>query len=362
MKKRIYGIIKKCKRPLVLVVAVLLVWNICMQVKLCQMTPKMDVYLPEDLYVAVGTTMELYNDQVVVTGAKDAFILNWECSIGHNMEDKFSVVGKEEQIGEYLLVLNIYDWNGRKIKTLTSKLHVVDQLEGSYSILNIGDSLSNGREWYRTIFYLSDGQITFEGTRGWTKYSHEGRAGFSPMDYVNETEYIFEDEGVHPFYDPVQQMFDWNYYKLSTGKDPDAVQIFLGINGLGENPKESVDAIEEMVNNIRKYDKRIPIYLVNTIYVGEQDILGSMELQNGTAQFQGRYKLEYDQKVMDLMQALERRLGNYSHLKFIPLALTHDSAGNFEMGDALHPNEAGDQQFAESMYSVYCGTLDLMLE
>ena len=344
-----------------LLLAGLLIWNICLQWQIKKLTPQMDAYLPADVYVAVGSTVELYNDQVVISGMEDAFILNWDCEIGYNLEDRFSITGKEEQIGKYPLVLTIYDWNGREVETLSSTLHVVsDQLEGSYSILNIGDSLSNGREWYRNIFYLSDGQLTFAGTRGWTKYSHEGRAGFSPQDYLSETEYTFEGEGVHPFYDPVQQMFDWNYYKLSTGVDPDAVQIFLGINGLAEDPSDSIDAIEQMVNNIRKYDQQIPIYLVNTIYVADQDHLGSVELRDGTTQFRGRYKLEYDQKVMDLMQGLVERLDNYTHVEFIPLALMHDSANNFEAGEALHPNETGDEQFAACMYSVYCGTLERM--
>ena len=342
--------------------AVLLIWILFLQIRVYQLTPRMDAYLPEDIYVATGSTVELYNSQVVISGYKDSFILNWDCEIGHNMSDRFSVTGKEELTGDYPLVLTIYDGNGREIKTFESTLHVVSsQMEGSYSILNIGDSLSNGREWYRNVFYLSDGHLTFAGTRGWTKYSHEGRAGFSPQDYLRETEYTFEGEGVHPFYDPAQKIFDWNYYKISTGVNPDAVQIFLGINGLDDNPSDSIDAIEEMVNSIRKYDQQIPIYIVNTIYVADQDHLGSVELRNGTTQFRGRYKLEYDQQVLDLMQGLVRRLSNYSRLEFVPLALMHDSANNFGENEVLHPTEAGDEQFAACMYSVYCGTLEAMI-
>ena len=353
---------ENCSKLKYIIPAVLLIWILFLQIRVYQLTPRMDAYLPEDVYVATGSTVELYNSQVVISGYKDSFILNWDCEIGRNMSDRFSVTGKDEQIGDYPLVLTIYDGNGRKIKKFESTLHVVSsQMEGSYSILNIGDSLSNGREWYRKVFYLSDGHLTFAGTRGWTKYSHEGRAGFSPQDYVRETEYTFEGEGVHPFYDPAQKMFDWNYYKLRTGVNPDAVQIFLGINGLDDNPSDSIDAIREMVDSIRKYDPQIPIYIVNTIYVADQDHLGSVELRNGMTQFRGRYKLEYDQQVLDLMQGLVRRLSKYSRLTFVPLALMHDSANNFGENEALHPTETGDEQFAACMYSVYCGTLEAMI-
>ena len=361
MKRKINLIKIKQNLCLFLTVAFfgLLLWNIRLQTELTRLRPRMEAYLPKDVYVAVGATMELYNDQVVICGMEGAYILSWDCEIGHNMEEKFSVEGKEEQIGDYPLTLTVSDWNGREVKRLSSTLHVVDnRLENAYSVLNIGDSLSNGREWYRKIFYLSDGQITFAGTRGWTKYSHEGRSGFSPQDYLGETEYTFEGEGVHPFYDPAQKMFDWNYYKMRTGYDPDIVQIFLGINGLKEDPSDSIAAIAQMVNNIRRYDQELPIYIVNTIYVGDQDHLGMAELPDGSAQFRGDSKLQYDRKVLHLMEGLTRKLGNYNRVTFIPLALMHDSAHNFEEGEALHPNETGDEQFAACMYSVYCGTLE----
>ena len=52
------------------------------------------------------------------------------------------------------------------------------------------------------------------------------------------------------------------------------------------------------------------------------------------------------------------RSGSMDGVTLIPLALMHNSKENFQDGDALHPGEAGDQQFAEVMYSVYCGTLE----
>lgn len=78
-------------------------------------------------------------------------------------------------------------------------------------------------------------------------------------------------------------MFDWKYYKLSTGIDPDAIQIFLGTNGLKDDPADTVNAIARMVDNIRRHDPDIPIYLVNTLYWGDQEKIGTMVKQDGTA-------------------------------------------------------------------------------
>ena len=38
--------------------------------------------------------------------------------------------------------LTVYDYNVNEVMTLSSTLHVVEQLEGEYSIMNMGDSLS----------------------------------------------------------------------------------------------------------------------------------------------------------------------------------------------------------------------------
>lgn len=352
-------------RPVLAALAILfsamLFWNISLQKELEKYKPQIEAYLPEDVYVAVGSTIELYNNQVAWTGIREGYSFNWDCPVGQNLEDRFSITGKEEQIGEYPLTLTIYDYNVNEIMTLASTLHVVEQvLESSYSIMNLGDSLSNNREWYRTIFYLSNEQITFTGTRGWTKYSHEGRSGFSAEAYLNPTEYFSGgvSEGVHPFYDPAQEMFDWNYYKMCTGKNPDVIQIFLGTNGLKDDPSDTVKAIGQMVKNIRKYDKEIPIYLVNTIYWADQEKIGTMVKQDGTAFLQGEFKNRADKRIMDLMKAMDKKFGNMDGVTLIPLALMHNSRDNFNERDALHPGEAGDQQFAEVMYSVYCGTLE----
>jgi len=345
----------------VLLLAASLIGNVVLVQEVKKYKPQIEAYLPEDIYVAVGSTIELYDNQVAWTGIREGYSFNWDCPVGENLEDRFSITGKEEQIGDYPLKLTIYDYNVNEIMTLEATLHVVDQvLENEYSIMNMGDSLSNGREWYRTIFYLSDGQITFTGTRGWTKYSHEGRSGFSAEDYLNPTEYFTDgvSEGIQPFYDPVQEMFDWKYYKLYTGKDPDVIQIFLGTNGLADDPSKTVSAIAEMVDNIRRHDKEIPIYLVNTIYWANQEIIGSMVRQDGTAFLQGEFKNRSDKRIMDLMIAMDKKFGSMDGVTLIPLALMHNSAENFNPDDALHPNDAGDQQFAEVMYSVYCGTLE----
>ena len=113
-----------------------------------------------------------------------------------------------------------------------------------------------------------------------------------------------------------------------------------------------------MVKNIRRHDKEIPIYLVNTIYWADQETIGTMLRQDGTAFLPGEFKNRSDKRIMDLMKAMDRKFRHADGVTLIPLALMHNSAENFQAGDALHPGDNGDQQFADVMYSVYCGTLE----
>ena len=87
--------IKKYRKLLLAVVVLLfaglLGWNIYLQRELYKYKPQVEAYLPEDIYVAVGSTIELYNDQVVWSGLRDGYSCNWDCQIGENLEDRFSV-------------------------------------------------------------------------------------------------------------------------------------------------------------------------------------------------------------------------------------------------------------------------------
>ena len=98
-------------KPLPTVLTLLLVsmmlWNIFLHMELEKYKPQIEAYLPEDIYVAVGSTIELYDNQVAWTGIREGYSFNWDCPVGENLEDRFSITGKEEQIGEYPLILTI---------------------------------------------------------------------------------------------------------------------------------------------------------------------------------------------------------------------------------------------------------------
>ncbi len=333
------------------------------------------LYLPEEICVASGVTLELYNSQISSLGERiGSYNVKWTCAVGKNMYRKFSITGTDELTGTYPLIFTIFDDNGAQVAKASTKLRIVPAVTDSFSLLTIGDSLSCDTATYERLNELTDGQIIYMGTRGVGGSLTEARRGFSAANYRSDTGYTEEEpiEEVHPFYNEETEDFDWAYYKESTGFDPDAVEVFLGANGLSEDPAENGDNIAWIVRNIHKEDPKLPVYLVHTLYPANQDGIGSWSSKDGYALYGDRYKYEEDQKVFDLMLYLEESLKEEENLYFVPAGMCHDSAYNFntvpvpvnphseemmEVPDnAVHPGRAGYRQIADCLYSVICGT------
>lgn len=339
-----------------------------------------ELFLPEEIYVASGVTIELYNSQISSLGEHISnYNTKWTCAIGKNMQRKFSVTGTDELIGDYPLIFTIFDDNGAQVATASTELKIVeglDEKDQGFSLLTIGDSLSCHTATYERLNELTDNRVIYMGTRGVGGSLTEARRGFSAKNYLTESAYTYEEpnEDVHPFYYWRTETFDWGYYKATTGFDPDVVELFLGTNGLAADPTENGDNIIQIVKNIHEEDPDLPIYLVHTIYPADQDGIGSWSNKAGYALYGDRYKYEEDQKIFNLMVYLEDQLAEEENLYFVPAAICHDSANNFDTAevpvnphseilqevatDAIHPGRAGYKQIADCIYSTICGTKD----
>lgn len=337
-------------------------------------------YLPKEIYVAVGRTIELYNRQVSWCGNINNYHFKWSCQIGKAMKRKFSVTGAADKIGQYPLTLTVFDNDMNQIWQKTTQLKIVSNvISTTKNVLVIADSLwnttTNPKPTYTELRNLSNNKLNFVGTRGLvTGEMHEARSGFSAADYLEGTEYTYENEGIQPFWDGTR--FNWDYYKTQKGINPDIVIVALGTNDAALDPTENANNIKKIVDSIRQDDPNIPIYPINTLYRGDQDGIGNQVSSDGYAVNQGQWKLQEDRKIFNLMVRLDDLLSDYSNLHFIPVALTHDSEYNFkgknpvpvnprstitewEDFEATHPSQrdSGYLQFADTTFSTLAGTI-----
>ena len=333
-----------------------------------------EIYLPEVYYAASGLTMEIYNSQITNQGTHiSAYDVLWECEVGESLERKFSITATEELSGDYPLAVSVYDTQGKLLAKKEAMLSIVEARKWQFSVLAIGDSLSANGALYAKMQEHLGNQLICNGTRGYEGYLTEARLGFSAADYLSETGYYLEEgEEVHKFWNPEKGRFDWNYYKETTGFNPDVIWLHLGTNGLLSGD-ENAENICEIVRLIRQDDKNIPIYVVNSIYQADQNGIGSMKMNNGSLMFPGEYKQQRDLAVFKLMGYLADELGAEKNVYLVPAAISVDSANVFYTEekavnpysevtekiatDAVHPMAAGYYQIADTIYSTMCGTM-----
>ena len=364
------------------------------------------VYLPDEICVAEGMTIELYNSQICLE--YEDYNFQWLASgFGRPYERKFSITGTKNLTGQTkVLTLNLFDDNLNIKYTASCTVKFVSNvIDTEQLIIPIGDSLTNNKAWLTKVNEYSNGKIKFRGTQGTmdktdTKtMSHEGRSGAttgwynsgtSKYDFnpTNSTLEVKEDENgqytENPFWNPTTDAFDFDYYcnsKQDGGAgyfqdenaqeisiNPTGVQIYLGTNGISLDSTSSVNNIKTLIDNIRKSSKgaTIPIYVVNTLFRPNQ--IFSTNNDGYTTNDSGEFGFRANMKVMNLEIGLYQALNDYKNVFFVPVAATHDSEYNYpyeevsvnphstekfkQYTDCVHPTTAGYYQMADIMFST----------
>ncbi|MCM1323048.1 MAG: hypothetical protein NC218_02580 [Acetobacter sp.] len=338
---------------------------------------ELHIYLPPEICVAEGITIELYNRQVCLEA--DDYLVQWIGKYGRQYERKYTIEGSEGLVGEeFDLTCNIIDTAMKVVASAKTKVRVVSAtIDDQQLIIPIGDSLTNNKAWLTSVKTLSNSQIMWRGTRG-TKdptlvngITHEGRSG-AGTDWYNKgtMNYTFDqtalstlttsgsldglvtDKGAvidpiaaNPFWNKETGKFDFDFYcnskfdggagyfKNSIGDEisltPTGVQIYLGTNGLALDPAAGCTNIRMLVDNIRMSTKgaTIPIYVVNTLHRPDQ--IFNVNADGFSTNTAGEYKFLADVKIQNLEKALYNALKDYKNVFFIPVAVTHDSEYNF---------------------------------
>lgn len=337
-------------------------------------------YLPKEICVAVGRTVELYNDLVLLEAAK--YNINWTCDIGIAYGRKFSVSAKTAMIGNHALTLTVYDDALNIVLEKRATLRIVPaEITGNVNIVAIGDSLTNGKPWLSEVRTLSGNKIKYIGTRGTTAMPHEGRSGFRAEWYLTDRAYTFDSNYVgNPSVSGSSNPF-WNGSKFSlahyaatqTGyvPTPNAVQILLGTNDIKIDPTVNANAIKGIVDAVRDEYENMPIFVCNTIYRSRQDGYYSSGADGYVAV--PEFQRDADIKVMNLQNRLAELFEDYEGVYIMPLSVTMDRDNDFGAvevpvnprsektttipNESVHPRTEGYMQMADVMFSTIAANL-----
>lgn len=333
-----------------------------------------DIYLPKDIYVCAGIEMEIYNDCVCNGVDPEQYDFYWESEIGDCMNEKYRIYPQSDQIGEYDLTLHIYNYRLEEVASAATTLHVVPNVfereeEGRVKLLTIGDSLSAGTDWLSYTRLLSGDKLFHVGTLGDTEgLMNEGRPGMAATDYLDGT--LYGEKAATPFYNPETKEFDWNYYKRTTGVEPDVVQVFLGTNGLEMDPSKNLESIAAIVDKIREADPEIPVLVVEPIFPACQDGMARQQNITGFEGLHGMWSLARAQMIFHLVSNMEKRFASYENVTIVPASVMFDRDYGFDQSairlnphseqfenvpaQGIHPSAGGYDQIGDAIYSTLC--------
>lgn len=306
-------------------------------------------YMADKYDIAVGKNLNLFNINLCPASQKYDIGFSWDCDIGTITDTGISFRPTENDIGTHTAKLNVYT-DGKLYCTKTTNINVVeDKIKTNMNLLCLGDSLTAGKLWIPMLSKYSNNKITPVGTLtsmiksdllgGTIEVMHEGRPGWRAGTIANgesAPSYLTTAEG-NAFFDVENEYFSYSYYKNSTGISPDAVIVFLGRNGMGENPTKNANNIVEIINNIRSADSRVPIFVVNTI-------------RDNTSSY------ETSIKSLNLMKKLNSLIKEIPNVIIVPLQTCYDAVNyTTDTSDNVHPSSSeGYIQFADVIYSAIC--------
>jgi lysophospholipase L1-like esterase len=330
--------------------------------------------LPNELCVAVGKSIEIYNKQICHCGNILNYHFVYSCSIGKTFKRKWCYTAVIGDIGTKVLTVNIYDNNMNIISSGTINIRIVNI---SSAILNkkmlcIGDSLTNAGVFITEFKAQADAMfgtnnLQFIGTQGSTN-KHEGYGGWSTASFISSGS---------PFWNSGASQVDFaNYITVNSLTQPDYVQIFLGTNDVfgmadGKYPdvlilsNTCIARIKTLVDKILAQWVGTRIFIVLPQFYADQNGLGTN--YGNTAHDMARHL-----QVLAFCQSiLTQFIGYNSKVSIVGIASTFDSDFGFTsltqavnpwssttevfVTGGVHPSNEGYNQMGDMMFSHFVG-------
>ena len=322
-------------------------------------------FLPKNIYVAEGVTVEIYNRQICADAERYGF--KWSCAEGKAYKNKFSIEGKSANHGDYPLTLELVNGAGKTVWSGTSTVKILPNMINSATyICPIGGTHTDGKAWLKQVESLSGYGITFVGSRTDDNgISHEGRTGWTTDHYLTESEVDGES---NPFY---SNGFSWSGYYGMHG-EPSGIMIFLGeeeiLSGEGD---ELAENLLYMMNTIKGEADNVGIslFFVFPPAPGSQDGMANDTDWDFSGKSEKEILADYIKTVKKIYETFESRSG-YGMPEFIPLLQCFDSENNFETKEisvnprseekktvqskAYIPTGNGYFQVADVIFSALC--------
>ena len=321
------------------------------------------IIVPKKSIAIVGHEWNMYYENVI-KGLSDSYYVFCSGINGKSYEDFLRYTPTDSDVGTHTVTINIYSKStGELVTSKSFELVVIEDLNITKKVIFIGDSLTNEGTYINEIQNkLSNGNIISLGTLTDTATSgynitHEGRAGWSAYNYVEQSEYAGY---VNAFWNPNTSSFDFSYYMNTNNfNDIDCVMINLGTNGVNYVDR-TCNAIDTMIASIHSYNPNIKIII---------SLITPPCTQDGCGHHNGMFT-SYGWKLLQL-ELVKKYIEKYDEISTnvyvsevyfnidtkndFPTKIVQVSARNPKeitvQDNNVHPNKYGYLKFADVYYN-----------
>ena len=306
-----------------------------------------DLWLPDTIHMALGNTIELYNDNIAYIKLNDTSLhFEWTHTTGSSDSSKF--YWTTDQLGDIKLTIKCF-YNHTIVDSASTIIKVVDKIKpGSKNLLAIGDSHTAGGFNYMFPQIVNDVNfsITPFGKVGST-YKHEGHGGWKFSNFV---------QSASPFF--IQGKIDFKkYIEDNSFPNPDIIRISLGVNDCyGSYPlDEIIGYSQQLVDTlIRDFPNSLIIVALPPL----SEVSGSGWIKN-----YGNLT-NFEPYLLRMRQLWKILYSKYSYGKYnsnIQLSwdgLFIDRANGFPVTNGLHPNASGYSQLIRGFSNTLNYSID----
>ena len=296
-----------------------------------------DLWIPDTIPVALGNSIELYNNNIAFVKLNDKNInFKWKSKVGSSDSLKWSWTA--EQTGKFNLTMNCF-FKDSLINSVHTTLKVVPKARISpKNLLAIGNSLTQGGFEY--LFAQVSRELDFElnpiGTRG-SKVKHEGHGGWLFESFLNSKSPFFMDS-----------CLSFKKYIVQNNlPNPDIIRISLGINDCYLNSSHPLDLImrnaASLIDTIYK-DYPNSVFIIALPSTCESTGSGWLSSYKNLANFE-----PYQLHMRGLWKRIYAKFGEGRYKPNIMVSydgLCIDRNNGYPQNNGVHPNPKGYAQLA----------------
>jgi lysophospholipase L1-like esterase len=335
--------------------------------------------LPRQAQVAVGTPWSIYFDNIVLTESPEDYHYEIQCEIGNTEQRRWTVSATTDQIGDHKWVIYVKDSSGVKIATGAMLLRVLPPFTGDtdpFRILFVGDSLTHASQYPNEVarlldqFEMSKWEMlgTHRPNSAADRVAHEGYGGWTWQRFVEK--YEPNPDGTHrkrssPFVflvDGNPELDVARYFQENCrGARPDVVFFLLGINDCFSANPDSPQAIDDRITKMLDHADRLLSEFRRAAPQADLAICLTTPPNARESGFEANYKGRYHRWGWKRIQhrIVQRLLEHFGEkeaeqLFVVPTQLNLDPVEGYSDNNGVHPNTVGYQQIGVTIYGWLC--------